>query len=76
MPSTIGTIRTRGFLVINVFGVCAGRLNSKFSSSVAAIACISMMLTDKIREAVPMRMTSIVTYANRQPRQPRTPPAV
>src|SRR6266702_4357815 len=60
MPSTIGTIRTRGFLVMYVSEVCGGRLNSKFSSSVAAITCISMMLKDKIRGAVQIGMTGNV----------------
>jgi hypothetical protein len=46
----MGTINTRGFLMMRVSEVCGGKLNSKFSRRVAAIACISIMLEADISE--------------------------
>jgi len=40
----MGTISTRGFLVMRVSELCGGKLNSKFSSRVAAMASISIVL--------------------------------
>jgi len=51
----MGTISTRGFLVICVSGVCGGKLNSKFSSRVAAIASISIILNTEINVVASMR---------------------
>lgn len=56
--------------MIYAAAVCGGRLNSKFSSRVAAITCISMMLKDKIRDSAngsDKQRTQTAIRDNREP---------
>ncbi len=50
-------------------------LNSKFPSRIAAMASISIMLKVKSIPGLSWRKVN-TTYTNRQPKQPRTPPAI